>query len=57
MKLVADEGRVVAISFVMSWYADFPPEKWIDYSGNTVHVRVDFSAVQEISLSSGKKTI
>lgn len=49
---IHDEGRIVAITFDMPRYAESPPKKWKDFEGNTVSVRVDFSAVHELSLAS-----
>lgn len=48
---IHDEGRIVAILFDMPNYAEKPPKKWRDLEDNTVCVRMDFSAVQEISLT------
>ncbi|MDQ0271295.1 Imm50 family immunity protein [Cytobacillus purgationiresistens] len=50
---IHDEGRIVAIRFDMPRYAERPPEKWEDLGNNTVCVRVDLSAVKEITLNSG----
>ncbi|WP_071460610.1 Imm50 family immunity protein [Bacillus massilinigeriensis] len=46
-----DEGQIVAISFDMPVYTERPPKKWKDLGDNTVGVRVDLSAVKEISLA------
>lgn len=51
---IHDEGRIIAIIFDMPYYAEFPPEKWVELNSNTVSVRVDLSAVHEIKLDSGK---
>lgn len=51
--MIQDEGRVVAIVFDLPIYAEKPPEKWRNLSDNTICVRVDFSAVREISIASG----
>jgi len=49
---IHDEGRIASISFDMPYYAERPPKKWQNLGDNTVSVRVDFSAVQEILLTS-----
>ncbi|UTR16387.1 immunity 50 family protein [Salipaludibacillus sp. LMS25] len=49
---IHDEGQVVAVLFDMPVYADNPPKKWNNIESNTVKVRIDFSAIQELSLTS-----
>lgn len=49
---IYDEGRVVAVKFDMPHYAERPPKKWVEQGDNTVAVRIDLSAVQEITLNS-----
>ncbi|MGG1442442.1 Imm50 family immunity protein [Brevibacillus laterosporus] len=50
---IHDEGRIVAVKFDMPYYAERPPKKWVELGDNTVSVRIDFSAIQEITLNSG----
>jgi hypothetical protein len=50
---IHDEGRVVAVKFDMPYYAERPPKKWVELGDNTVAVRIDLSAIQEITLNSG----
>lgn len=50
---IHDEGRIVAVKFDMPYYAERPPKKWVEQGDNTVAVRIDFSAIHEIKLSSG----
>ncbi|OAS14699.1 Imm50 family immunity protein [Paenibacillus oryzisoli] len=50
---IHDEGRVVAVKFDMPYYAEKPPKKWVELGDNTVAVRIDLSAIQEITLNSG----
>ncbi|WP_055105780.1 Imm50 family immunity protein [Paenibacillus ihumii] len=50
---IHDEGRVVAVKFDMPYYAERPPKKWVELGENTVAVRIDLSAIQEITLNSG----
>ncbi|WP_374019572.1 Imm50 family immunity protein [Paenibacillus thiaminolyticus] len=49
---IHDEGRIVAVKFDMPYYAERPPKKWVELGDNTVAVRIDLSAIQEITLSS-----
>lgn len=49
---IHDEGQIVTISFDMPYFADKPPEKWIKFGYNNVHVRLDFSAVHELNILS-----
>jgi hypothetical protein len=50
---IHDEGRIISIKFDMPYYAERPPKKWVELGDNTVSVRIDLSAVQEINLNSG----
>ncbi|MFB5760804.1 Imm50 family immunity protein [Paenibacillus medicaginis] len=50
---IHDEGRVVAVKFDMPYYAERPPKKWAELGDNAVAVRIDLSAIQEITLNSG----
>ncbi|CRK84582.1 Imm50 family immunity protein [Neobacillus massiliamazoniensis] len=52
---VQDEGQIVSISFDMPYYADNPPEKWVKQGYNTINVRLDFTAIRELSLKSGSQ--
>ncbi|ULO09495.1 hypothetical protein H1230_12375 [Paenibacillus sp. 19GGS1-52] len=49
---IHDEGRIVAVKFDMPYYAERPPKKWVELGNNTVAVRIDLSAVQEITINS-----
>jgi len=48
------EGEKVTVSFKMPKYADNPPEKW-SLSNNTIIVELDFSEIEELSLTYNSK--
>jgi len=51
------EGEKLTISFMMPRYADHPPKKW-SLSNNSIIVEIDFSELEELSLTyNGKKII
>ena len=50
---IFDEGQVVAISFDMPSFADYPPKKWLEKGYNSVAVRLDFSFIKKLDIKAG----
>src|SRR5690625_1539514 len=48
------EGDKLTILFMMTKYADNPPKKW-SLSNNTIIVELDFSEIEELSLTYNSK--
>jgi len=49
------EGEEFTISFMMPRYADTPPKKWNLAKNNSIIVELDFSEVEELSLTYNSK--
>lgn len=47
---ITDEGDRVSLKFIMPYYADNPPKKWIDAKYNATVVHLDFFGVKDINL-------
>jgi len=47
---IQNEGNKISITFDLPYYADYPPQKWINLKHNTVIVRVDFFLIHELNM-------
>lgn len=44
------ERNKVSLTCDLPYYADYPPQKWIDAKYNTVIVQIDFFAIQNFNI-------
>jgi len=51
------EGEEFTISFMMPRYADNPPKKWELSNNNSIIIELDFSEVEELSLTYNSKEL
>ncbi|MBD3231404.1 hypothetical protein GF322_01960 [Candidatus Dependentiae bacterium] len=51
---ITNEGNKISIICSLPYYADYPPQKWIDSKHNTVFVEIDFFLIQEINIQAIK---
>src|SRR5690625_6795765 len=51
------EGGEFTISFMMPKYADNPPKKWILANNNSIIVELDFSEIEELTLTYNSKEL
>lgn len=51
---ITNEGNKISIICDLPYYADYPPQKWIDSKHNTVIVEIDFFLIHEINIQARK---
>jgi hypothetical protein len=49
---ILDEGDNISLVFDMPYFADRPPQKWVNLGYNTVVVELDFFEIKEVMLKS-----
>lgn len=51
---IVDGGRKVTICFNMPYYAENPPQKWVNLGNNSVWIELDFYEINELEIKSMK---